>query len=165
MSLNKKENKELVIEDIKEKFSDLLDLKFNETEFEEEFMDKFEEVFKESFYIGKEFDPWKDYNEEEEKCLEEEGKFLCEELNNFKKYYQEAMEYAERVVECYNKFYSKTKTFILEPFVTCTFLKDKGIYQYTINETSIMQKSFKLYIKQIYEHYNLMKKYLEVHQL
>lgn len=165
MSLNKRENKELIIRDIKEKFSSLFDLKFNETEFEEKFMDKFEEVFEESFYIGKEFDMWKDYNDEEELCLEEEETLLIEEYNNFEKYYQEAMKYAEHAVECCNKFYSKTKPLFFEPFVTYTFLKDKDIYQYTVNESGVIEKSFEHYIGDIYEHYNLIKNYLETHQL
>ena len=45
------------------------------------------------------------------------------------------------------------------------FLEKEGIYQYTINESAVMQKSFEFYIKQIYEHYNLMKKYLETNKL
>ena len=53
MTLNKKENKELIIRDLKEKFSGLFDLKFNETEFRIKFMNKIEEVFDEAFYIGK----------------------------------------------------------------------------------------------------------------
>ena len=35
----------------------------------------------------------------------------------------------------------------------------------TVNEYAVMQKSFECYIRQIYEHYNLIKKYLETHQL
>lgn len=160
----KKENKELIIRDIKEKFSELFNFEFNEMEFGKNFMNKFEEVFKESFYIGKEFDVWKEYNEEEEKCLEEEGEFLCEEFYNFKKYYQEVMDCAETSANVCNKF-NKRIAFTLDPFITCTFLEDEGIYQYTVNESTIVQKSFEHYIGQIYEHYNLMKNYLETHQL
>ena len=48
MSLNKKENKELIVRDIEEKFSELLDLKFNEVEFTDKFVKKIEEIFKEN---------------------------------------------------------------------------------------------------------------------
>ena len=167
MTLNKKENKEnkeLIIRDLKEKFSDFFDLKFNETEFRIKFMNKIEEVFDEAFYIGKKFDAEKEYNEEEEFCLETEANILEGEFDIFKMLYQESMDYAEFLEKCSNQF-NKRKAINLEEFLTCTFLEKEGIYQYTINESAVMQKSFEFYIKQIYEHYNLMKKYLETHQL
>ena len=103
MTLNKKENKELIIRDLKEKFSDLFDLKFNETEFRIKFMNKIEEVFDEAFYIGKKFDAEKEYNEEEF-CLETEANILEGEFDIFKMLYQESMNYAEFLEKCSNQF-------------------------------------------------------------
>ena len=48
MSLNKKENKELIVRDIEEKFSELFDLKINEVKSTDEFVKKIEEIFKEN---------------------------------------------------------------------------------------------------------------------
>ena len=74
------------------------------------------------------------------------------EFDTIKTFYQEEMRFAKYLAECYNKLYNKRKgTF--EPFLICTFLEDKGIYQYTINESAVIQKSF--------ERYNLLKTYLE----
>ena len=39
--------------------------------------------------------------------------------------------------------------------IRCTYLKDKGIYQYTINESGVMQESYEIYIGH----------YLRTHQL
>mgnify|MGYP000027835275 CR=1 FL=1 len=163
MPLNKKENKELIIRDIEEKFSELFVLKFDKAEFVEKFIIKVEEVFEESFNTIKELEPGKDYSEEELIRLDEEESRLHEEFVNFINLYQGITEYAEAAVKSYNKFCNKTKSYTYEPFVSCIYLEDEGIYKYTINEFGIMQKSFELYIKQIYEHYNLMKKYLETH--
>ena len=120
MTLNKKENKELIIRDLKEKFSGLFDLKFNETEFRIKFMNKIEEVFDEAFYIGKKFDAEKEYNEEEEFCLKTEANILEGEFNIFKMLYQESMNYAEFLEKCSNQF-NKRKAINLEEFLTCTF--------------------------------------------
>lgn len=163
MSLNKKENKELITRDLKEKFSELFNLKINGEEFLEKFMIKFEEVFEESFNTIKEFESGKGYSKEELIRLDEEETRLHEEFVNFINLYQGVTEYAEAVVKSCNEFCNKTKLYTYERLVLCTYLEDEGIYKYTINEFGAMQKSFELYIKQIYEHYNLMKKYLEAH--
>ena len=157
-------NKELIIRDIMEKFSELFALKFNGAEFAEKFMIKFEEVFKESFNIIKEFEPGKDYSEEELLRLDEEESHLHEEFVDFINLYQDVTEYAEAAVKSCNEFCNKTKSYRYEPLVLCTYLEDEEIYKYTINEFGVMQKSFECYIEQIYKHYNLFKKYLEVHQ-
>ena len=153
MTLNKKENKEneeLIIREIKEKFSELFDLKFDEVEFTDKFIKKFEEVFKESFYTKEEgFD------------LDS----LEKEIDIFRIYYKYVMDCVECMAEFCNKHFNKKRVYTYEPPLTCTFSFEKGKYQYAVNEFAVMQKSFEFYIKQIYEHYNLMKKYLETHQL
>ena len=163
MSLDKKENKELIIRDIREKFSELFALKFDKAEFVEKFIIKVEEVFEESFNTIKEFEPGKGCSKEELIRLDEEESRLHEEFVNFVNLYQGVTEYAETAVKRCNEFYNKTKSCMCGQLISCTYLEDEGIYKYTINEFGVMQKSFELYIKQIYEHYNLMKKYLEAH--
>ena len=145
-----KENKELIIREIKEEFSELFDLKFDEVEFTDKFMKKFEEVFKESFYTKEEgFD------------LDS----LEKEIDIFRIYYKYVMDCVEYMAKFCNEHFNKKRVYTYEPPLTCTFLKEKGEYQYTVNEYAVMQKSFEFYIEQIYEHYKLMEKYLEVHQL
>ena len=84
---------------------------------------------------------------------EEEVYKFGEEFRKIEEIYKSLFDLAEHKFKYLNKFERYSESCDKSPLIRCTFLEDKGIYQYTINESAVIQKSF--------ERYNLLKNYLE----
>ena len=69
--------------------------------------------------------------------------------------YKTMFELAEHEAEDLNKFNHRFKSKYISKLVRCTYLKDEEIYQYTVDESAVMQESYEIYVRE----------YLKTHQL
>ena len=78
---------------------------------------------------------------------EEEVYKFGEEFRKIEEIYKSLFDLAEHKFEYLNKFERWYESNDKSPLIRCTFLKDKEIYQYTINESGVMQESYEIYIR------------------
>ena len=86
---------------------------------------------------------------------EEEIYKFREEFYKIEEIYKRLFNTTKHEVEVLNKYEYMFDGNGKPPRIRCTYLKDKGIYQYTINESAVMQESYEIYIRE----------YLKTHQL
>ena len=86
---------------------------------------------------------------------EEEVYKFSEKFYKIEEIYKRLFDTAKHEVEVLNKYEYMFDGKCKPLRIKCTYLKDKGIYQYTINESGVMQESYEIYIGH----------YLRTHQL